>query len=384
MKRLTCLLLCILLTISFSASIYAVETKSKLSEMSEMECFEFIKAQGVEIPNDYEDETTWAPFVKQTILQVENNPYCVFLYSYRVTENFAENIRTVVNDYYGITTEPHLSLQSSQMSRSNYVLQRSTPIGNWSEEYRNYNCYAYAVEYTNDKYTPGEIYNLSDDEFRLNNTLAANYELIRMDLLYLGYHCISLNPTNISYNKWNNGYRAICYRFSMYDFHFMRMDSSYWSHKPGESQPLRFNYWPYDTPTWTNEGIFEGVAQEGFAYYNSPVQYIMYCIPEVQYVGNNRHVKHCPGCNTDIATENCKRYTYCGNSSIGDYHKLGCEECGNNVSNNMTECYYVWIPYGIYNGVPSHILGCAYCGHTNGGTPQPCYYSSPGMCDSCG
>ena len=384
MKRLTCLMLCILLTFSFSASIYAVESKAKLSDMSEMECFEFIKAQGVEIPSDYEDETIWAPFVKQTILQVEYDPYCVFLYSYTVTENFAENIRTIVNDYYGVAPESPLSLQSSQTPNSRYVLQNSTPIGSWNAEYRNYNCYAYAVECIDDKYNPGEILDFMSGTFSLSNSDQANFDTIRMDLLYLGYHCIVLNPTNISYNKWNDGFRAICYRFGMYDYHFMRMDSSYWSHKPGESQPLRFHYWPYDTPRWSNEGVYEGVAMNYTTEYTSPVKFVMYCVPEVQYIGNNRHVKHCPGCDTDIATENCSQYTYCGNLNIGDYHKRGCQDCGNIVSDSMTECRFSWIPYGLYNGVACHIRGCSYCGHTNGGTPQPCSYSAPGMCDTCG
>ena len=383
MKRLTCLLLCILLTLSFSASIYAVETRAKLSNMSDLECLNFIKDCGVDIPDDYEDETIWAPFVKQTILQVEENPHCIFLYSYTVTERFAEDIREVVNNYYCITTNT-LSTLSAQTNNSRYVLEKSTPIGTWSAVYINYNCYAYGVEHTNDRYNPGEIYDMLDYTFSLSNSDQANFDLIRMDLLYLGYHCIVFNPNNISYSKWYDGYRTICYRFSTYDYHFMRMDNNCWTHKPGKSQPLQFNYWPSDAPRWSNEGIYNGVAMDDTVEYTTPVKYVMYCVPEVRYNENNQHIKYCPGYNTKIKTESCSQYSYCGNSSIGDYHKMGCDECGNIVNNNMTACYMVWIPYGIYNGVSCHILGCAYCGHTNGGTPQPCTYSTPGMCDSCG
>ena len=53
MKRLTCLMLCILLTFGFSASIYAVESKTKLSNMSESECLEYIRQCGVRHIDNY-------------------------------------------------------------------------------------------------------------------------------------------------------------------------------------------------------------------------------------------------------------------------------------------------------------------------------------------
>lgn len=99
MKRLICCLLCLFLSFSFSASIYAVESKLRLSDMSELECLEFIKRQGVDVPSVYPDETTWAPFAKQIIQQVEIEPYCRFVISYTISLRFAEEIRSVVNDY---------------------------------------------------------------------------------------------------------------------------------------------------------------------------------------------------------------------------------------------------------------------------------------------
>ena len=43
------------------------EEQLHLSEMTELECLEFVKSRGVPIPDDYEDETVWASFVKETI-----------------------------------------------------------------------------------------------------------------------------------------------------------------------------------------------------------------------------------------------------------------------------------------------------------------------------
>ena len=53
MKQFLSLLLCVLLTFSFSASVYAVESKTMLSDMSELECLEYIRQCGVTIPDMY-------------------------------------------------------------------------------------------------------------------------------------------------------------------------------------------------------------------------------------------------------------------------------------------------------------------------------------------
>lgn len=73
--------------------------KSKLSEMSEEGCIEFIKSKGVDIPEDFNDENLGA-FVKKIITAVEKDPDIPFAYSYTVTLDFVENIRKIVNEYY--------------------------------------------------------------------------------------------------------------------------------------------------------------------------------------------------------------------------------------------------------------------------------------------
>lgn len=64
MKKITTLLLCIILVMSMHFPANASE-QGKLSNMTEEECIEFLKEAGVSIPTDYEDEMMWGSFVKK-------------------------------------------------------------------------------------------------------------------------------------------------------------------------------------------------------------------------------------------------------------------------------------------------------------------------------
>ena len=164
----------------------------------------------------------------------------------------------------------------------------------------------------------------------------------------------------------------------------MRMDDNYWSHKPATSQPLKYKYLPYQEQ-WNNERKIGSQVYPASIFYTSEIRYIMYSIPELQYMSNNQHRKYCPGCESYVSTDDCTlEYVYCGSLDIGDYHHLICVECDHVADTYTAACRFTWIRYGLYNGVPSHIRGCAYCGYQAGGTPQPCTYSTPGMCDTCG
>lgn len=57
MRKLTCLILCMILLIPcLSMSTHGVEEKPLLSEMSEAECITFLKEHGVNIPPLYKNE----------------------------------------------------------------------------------------------------------------------------------------------------------------------------------------------------------------------------------------------------------------------------------------------------------------------------------------
>lgn len=316
------------------------------------------------------------------IHQVEDDPYYVFAYDYTVTEQFAEDIKTVVNAYYGISP---LQYESSQIINTRYTLQDSVPIGSWNPRFRQYNCYSYALGITTTVYDPGEIvYGIGNSPLSLSSDMDDQVRLIVADLEYLGYHCISESLHCPNYAIMSDGFRAICYRVGDYDYHFMRMDSSYWSHKPGKTQPLRYKYTPTQHLRWSNEYQYEGRAYEGYVYYTSQLRFITYCIPSVQYIYDDWHGEYCPGCDTIIRSENCSNeYTYCGSLDIGDCHHISCVICGHVAETNTTVCRFQWRYYGVYNGVASHAKMCQFCGH-QGSVPEPCVYDTPGMCNYCG
>jgi len=64
------------------------------------------------------------------------------------------------------------------------------------------------------------------------------------------------------------------------DFHFMKSDGSslnLWSHKPGNTLPLRWNYSSPGSRIWSNEVIWsDGLAYAPNLTYESTIYYIIY------------------------------------------------------------------------------------------------------------
>lgn len=181
--------------------------------MSESECLEYIRKCGVTIPDDNADGATWAGFVKYTIQQVEENPYCTFAYSYSLSYRLAEEIRTVVNNYYGISAVYNTASDALQQANARHVLQYSEPLGSWKSEYYNYNCYSYSIEVTDEWYDPGDISGITaanEDYMALSFT--EQIRRIKADLTAHGYHCISDTPTCPGYHLKDEGFHVICYR----------------------------------------------------------------------------------------------------------------------------------------------------------------------------
>lgn len=83
MKKLVSVLLIGLIAITLISKTSAAEITSQssvevLSDMSEEECFEFIKSQGVKIPYDENNVSKWGTIAKEMIEQLETDPEHVF------------------------------------------------------------------------------------------------------------------------------------------------------------------------------------------------------------------------------------------------------------------------------------------------------------------
>ena len=137
---------------------YAVSNieKPMLSEMSEMECLEYVKDNGVILPDFHDNESEWGPFVKKIITLVESNPYIDLGISYTVTADLAEAIRRIVNEYYGVGEQNiNFALCGEYNVDEPTWLEDSAVYGVWDTNFEKYNCYSYSIGIDDKAWDPG-------------------------------------------------------------------------------------------------------------------------------------------------------------------------------------------------------------------------------------
>lgn len=323
-KKIISLFLSVLFVLCIASSIPAATVSADtsapltLSEMTELECLQFIKDYGVEIPDDFEDEIQWAPFIKKTITLVEDDPYYDFVYNYHVTLEFAQSIQAVVNDYYDISpieVGSNTMLATSDSLASYYTLQDSEVYGTWSEAMRYYNCYAYALNKADAFYAPGSF---SGNTYNLSIGLDTLVTYIEEDLRALNYVCLETTIYRPTSEILDNGRNAICFRIGSEDYHFMKLGEEGWYHKPGNSMTLKYKYIPATARIWTNERVLNTIAREGNTTYTSAIYFFIYSRSHsfsYTYIGSGCHKSVCNDCGYTVP------YTQC--SPVGN-----CSKCG--------------------------------------------------------
>lgn len=333
-----------------SASYSSVQLP-KLSDMTDIECLEFIKSKGVQIPDDYNDETLWAPFVKKTIEQVEADPDCFFVYNYTVTGDFAQAIQAVVNEYYGIPNSTiFYNEHVTPTSYSVYSLQDSSTYVSWSAAFKAYNCYAFAIGRTDKFYRPGE---LSGKSYDLSLGLDTLVQYIEFDLKAINNPCVDISTARPVIGSLNDNQTAICFRIGSEDFHFMRMESDGWYHKPGNTTPLKYNSLPMSSTIWTNECVYYGRVYKPTTEYDSVIYFITYAPSHnlrYSYSSSAYHTISCTEC--DYITAGSCTYTYTGNDD--QTHTATCTVCGHKATSNCS-----WEYRNLGNG--THSATCTIC-----------------------
>jgi hypothetical protein len=383
MKIVKCLLLCMCIVLPLLVQTgFAIEETSKidvpetshnkeskplLSALSEQELMEYLQEKGVAIPTCFTAED-WAHFAKQIVIEVEKDSETPFFINYSITLEFAESIRKVVNEYYGITITDIAPLDSKVLSNSTTDLQDSVPIGAWIDSYEDYNCYAYAIEETA-WLDPGFFQHAIDlagnpslgsyvldtlDPYRLA-------EYVKDDLLNLDHSRVTISSADIFTDNLCTNEHVICVRSGSIDYHFMQYSNGNWLHKPSYTQPLRYKYWPTDGRVWTNEAIYKDNYIEATIEYNSPIVYISYNGHNWNsYTSHNTgtHTRYCSICN-DFESEGCD-LEYVSAGSSGHYQR--CSLCGyrsTTVAHNFTYTY---------SSGTSHTMRCTDCGYTTTGS----------------
>ena len=325
MKKYICLIFAFMLVMSMvNYSNAASDETLRLSELSPEECIDFLKSYGVSIPDKFEDEVMWAPFIHDIMVKVENNPQITFHYNYSVQHYFANDIKDAVKEYYGINES---AAQSRVMISA--PLQDNEVYGSWLAEYEGYNCYAYAIG-ESDWIDPGVLdwtaKGNDQDMYDFNDTanIYTIANLVEDDLISKGYTvtAVSSSMPNTTVTEHSNlicvrkdtdgvYYQYGTYFLRIYDYHFMKLcENGSWYHKPGGTNPLRYLYVPTNNRIWVGEyGIEEDTYRDMELTYDSDIWFIEYTTPhkyEYEYCGSNQHILTCNICGETSGTaKNC-------------------------------------------------------------------------------
>lgn len=305
MKKLLCLSIVFMFVFLLSNSATAVSENSVvLSELSDEECVAFLKSHGVEIPNIYEDEIMCVPFARTVIIYVEEDPNAEFIFNYHVLEEFANDIKIAVNQYYGVN-----NMARGVVSYEN-ILEDNTLHGDWKNEYANYRCYSYILGI--DYYVqPGEIDwedSGSTGDFEYNYSGASVLRIAQLtsaDLVSLGY-TVTYFDTTIPNTQVSSHTHLICTRKgtgTFTDYHFMKLGhDGYWYHKPGRTNPLKYIHVPTIDNAWVVEG-YDGITGKYSRYeeyqYDSEIYFIEYTTPHTHAYapcGVDQHILTCTIC----------------------------------------------------------------------------------------
>jgi hypothetical protein len=267
-------------------------------------------------------------FVRKVLEDLHEDPDARFIFNSDELLEFAEKIQQA---YWDETNYSPLMSREWVESTTN-ILQDNEVVGEWTDDYLDYNCYAYAIGYERDL-QPGQlVWEEETQEFGTyvlgvtGKTVAQLAELVRCDLLIQGYviNTISTMKPNVVVSEHD---KLICIRKDIVneDYHLMRLDSDgYWYHKPGVSNPLKYTGVMLSSINWVLEGY--GKLAEG-----KPIRY-----------------------RRDLERTYSNAIFY--------------------ISYSSPHTYTTYRYYGMENGIHKHVSVCSVCGGTSG--PQLCMYKN--------
>lgn len=239
--------------------------------LSPEEALDYLLKVGLDLPEAYKQDYTYALSATQIILRdLYYNPYSTFGYDYTQLDLLAERIRLLLGN----------SINWNNTIRNSQGVYSETVTDNYQSAFLYYNCYSYALGYTDEKRDPGSIRDVTLSPSDLNNITTVK-NAIKADLEYLGY---SVSVTTTKPTSLTSGEHLIAVRCSSAaggGYHVMKgLTLSVWRHKPGQSAPLKLLDTSTTSPstnTWTNEAYITGNTwTTGTVFYSSATYYIKY------------------------------------------------------------------------------------------------------------
>ncbi|CAM3324961.1 MULTISPECIES: hypothetical protein [Paenibacillus] len=232
----------------------------KLTRLSGEELLDTLLENGLILPEAFEQDEYTVNAVKTIVADIQRGVTTADRIPYNYTE-LAELAKRILD----------ISVQNNISALANYTLKDSTVIGTWSNSYTGYNCYGYSIG-VHVFQNPGYH---SKQSFNMNLSIASMADLVVDDLEVLGYwgYKTATKPSSLA-----NYERVVAIRKGSVDYHFMKgtTTASDWTHKPGGTNPLRWNYSSPGYKTWTNEYSYNNVSYQGDTTYNSSIYYIIY------------------------------------------------------------------------------------------------------------
>ena len=249
-----------------SASAEEKENPVKLSKLGEEERAEFLSSMNIVVPEELKDVD-----LLTMISKLEENPDAPCVINYTKGAELFEDVRAAVKKYYGIQDN---AVVKSAGTRN--ALQYST-VYSWNTSMQYYNCYAYALGRST-ICNPGDF---SNQQYNHNDSIFNVAVVVKDDLNGdLGYDCVKMqNSRPTTSSGWAN---AIAVRkdttadVGFNDYHFAKLSSSSWLHKPSVTAVLKFNSAPTNSVAWTNEAYDGSMYYSPSVWYESNIIYLLY------------------------------------------------------------------------------------------------------------
>jgi len=280
MKKLISLVIVLCLVLSFSTGAFAASdlanTKkqkglvlSDFDGLSPEDSLDLLLKNGLKMQPVYENNRDIAIETVYAILEgMRNSGLKVSTFNYTQAVELSNRVFKIVeiDDKYS----------NNPSKASLYTLQDSYVVGSWNNSYINYNCYMYALGYTNMYVDPG--YFSTGNSFSPTAPLPSVSNiatLIVNDLNALGYNAYKTTTKPTSLSSWE---KVICVRRATTDYHVMKgLGVNNWYHKPGQTNPLNWKYTSPGYKNWTTEHSVNNVSYSGDStLYKGTIYYIRY------------------------------------------------------------------------------------------------------------
>ena len=212
-------------------------------------------------------------------MALQIDPFRSFQFNDSNIQSYSEQIQIFWIDFFKLSEDKY----STVPNPTRYTLQYSTQYGSWNDSYLTYNCYAYALGRTDGFYKPGDFSEKTYSESLSISTLADYVIADLHNSSSTGYSlpCVWKSTSCPTYTSLRTGEYVICIRKDSQtpyiDFHFMKLTSDGWLHKPAWSNPLKYIGNPSTTVDWIGEGSYLNTAYiDTSLCYTGTIYYIHY------------------------------------------------------------------------------------------------------------